>query len=166
MCEAQKTLRSSCGSAGFTILELIVVIMMLSILAHGAVSGTMATLKSADKNSARVQVVQDLRRAQATSVTEGCRGIFEVINSGSQYTYGCDYLPYDTDPIPSADSITFTGTLPNGITMTTDSLIIFNSRGQVVNTNYSLVTRTVTLTTVGQDFATGTLRATGFFSYS
>ncbi len=160
--------RSEVGSQGFTMLELLVVVFILAILANTAISATIATLKSIDKNTARVQIVQDIRRAQATAVTEGCRGIFAITIGGSSYTYGCDYLPYDTNPIPAADTVIFTSDLPGNITVAASGLIIFNSRGQVVDADYSLVTRTVTLTSHAggtNDFATGTLRATGFFSY-
>lgn len=156
--------------AGFTVIEMLIAIVILAILGKTAISMTVSTLDSADKSSAEVQVVQHLRRAQATAVTEGCRGIFATGNSGQSYSFGCDYLPYSTATPPVPDSTFFNYYLPTGITISTSALIIFNSRGQCVDSSNVLTTRTVTLTSsqsvTPYDFATGTLRATGFFSYN
>ena len=157
------------SESGFTAMELMVSVVILAILGKAAVSMTVSTLDSADKSTAEVQVVQHLRRAQATSVTEGCRGIFSVAANGQSYSFGCDYLPYSTATTPVADSTFFNYYLPSGITISESDLIIFNSRGQCVDTSYALTTRTVSLTSSqGLNpyvFASGTLRATGFFSY-
>ena len=154
---------------GFTVMELMISVVILAILARSAVSMTTSTLDSADKSTSEVQVVQHLRRAQATAVTEGCRGIFSISNDARSYSFGCDYLPYSTATPPVADTAFFQYYLPQGITISTSGLIILNSRGQSEDESYVLTTRTVSLTsTQGLNtavFATGTLRATGFFSY-
>jgi hypothetical protein len=107
--------------------------------------------------NARSNLLQDLKRAQTEALIKGCREIFEIeINAtGTAYSYGCDFLSYDTDSPPSADVITISRALPRGITLITDSQIIFNSRGQTVTENDVITTVAVSMNkTVDGDTST------------
>ena len=164
--QTDSVLASLRKSRGFTVFELMVTICILGLLARYAVEMTFQTLSSGNKNTARILLVQELRRAQAMAVTEGCRGIWSLGNSGNTYSFGCDYIPYDTNTTPAADVAKFAGSFPAGMTMSVSSQLIYNTRGQLVDASNALVTRTVTLSAGGSSFASGTIRATGFFSYN
>ena len=155
---------------GFTLLELLSVILISSLVVGSAMPVSSALYDSFNKRSAEVQVLEDLRRAQATAVEQGCQGILTFSEDNRVYTFGCDYVPYSEADPPVWDSSLFVRRLPSRISMSADDLIIFNTRGQVVSTEGDLDTRTISLM-VYEDghvvtFATGTLRPTGFFNFN
>lgn len=153
---------------GFSIVELVVSMVVLSILVDSALTEFKQLYDSINKRNAEVLVLQDLRYAQASTVEKGCRGIFTIASNGKSYTYGCDYVPYSSTV--TADTNIYTRNLPSGITVSSDALIIFNSRGQVIDSSEALQTRYVTLKVlIGStptQFNVGTLRPTGFFTYA
>lgn len=157
-------------SCGFTLLELLVTVALVSIISYAMALYFDSIYDSINKRNAEVQVLHDLRYAQALTVERGCRGIFTVAADYKSYTFGCDYVPYSTANPPVSDSNLFTRDMPSGVLMSVDALILFNSRGQVINSSEALQTRYVTLKIVvgstQTTFNVGTLRPTGFFTYS
>lgn len=155
---------------GFSFPDLLVSISIMAILATQAIPQFSGFASSFDRFNARSYLIQDLKRAQAEAITQGCREIFTIATDGKSYSYGCDYLPYDTNSIPQADSISFTRHLPGNMTISADALIIFNSQGHAVDASGSMSNVNITLyddsgpsiTAV----ATGTLLGTGVFSCS
>ncbi|MCB0360287.1 MAG: hypothetical protein KDD44_11650 [Bdellovibrionales bacterium] len=111
----------------------------------------------------RAGLLQDLKRAQAETITIGCRGIFTISAGGNSYSFGCDYLPYDTNYPPQSDVTSFQRTLPSGVSVTANAEVIFNSRGQSVDANDILSNVTISLSDGSGMFATGTLLGTGLF---
>lgn len=151
-------------------MELIVAITLMSVIGAVATPRFSEMMDSFRRSTVRVQLMQDLARGQAVAVQQGCRGIMVIASNGKSYTFGCDYLPYDTATTPTYDTAMFTTKLPNKITIGTDERVIFNTRGQVVDKDNILEPRTITLYltqngTAGA-FANGTLRVTGFFGYN
>ena len=130
----------------------------------------LSTLSSSfNRLNARTILIQDLKRAQAQALTEGCRGIFTFDASNESYSFGCDYLSYDTSDTPVADTISFQRTMPDRTQVTVSTQVIFNSRGQSVDKDDIIQNVTLSLfdTTSGSAvlYNTGTLLGTGLFSF-
>jgi len=143
---------------------------MVGIVAHTAVPNLRTLNGSILRMNARMQVLQDLRQAQALTVVQGCRGIFKVINSGTGYTFGCDYLPYDVTSPPSHDALFFTRNFPNGFSIATSTNVIFSSRGNLVNEAGDIASATLSLTDSVYSgsptvFGSGTIYGTGVFDF-
>jgi prepilin-type N-terminal cleavage/methylation domain-containing protein len=154
---------------GFTLLEVMVV------TAISVIVGSIAMLKLPSMNAvfdrmrARTLVLQDMKRAQAEAITWGCRGVVSIPVGGTSYSYGCDFLAYDTNNPPAADKVFFVRKMPSGLTISTSSNIIFSSRGQAVDIENDVNNVTVTLTDDSSGYDTtymqGTLLGTGAFSW-
>ena len=152
-------------SGGFTILELLVAISITVVIGAFALPEVGAWYEILDKQNAQIQVLQDLRLAQATTVEQGCQGVLTLDAAGESYTFGCDYVPFDSSPPIAADSNLFTSTLPPKVTISVDDQILFNSRGQIVDDQGFLSSRSVTLSYNESPFLSGTLSATGHFDF-
>lgn len=155
---------------GVTLLELIVTLSILSVLAYTAIPAFENIQNSYHRFNSRSYLIQDLRRAQAFALSEGCRGIFTVSTDRKSYSFGCDYLSYDISHPPRADNINFLRELPPSILIDAPQTIIFDSRGAAVDedgvvssTNISLLESESGVTST---FASGTLLGTGLFSFS
>lgn len=154
---------------GFSVIELVVTMTIASILASTAI-GQFTEINSVfDRWNARTLLLQDIRYGQAKSVTQGCRGVFTISGGGNTYSFGCDYLNYDTaDPI-AADTVFINRTFPTSINLSVDDTIIFNPKGQIINSSGALETRTLALTDTGGgetvEFATASIYATGVFVF-
>lgn len=150
---------------GFTILELLVVMTLFAILAFIGLPSLSELSDSMNRANARSYLHQDLKRAQAETITQGCRGIVKIAPDGASYYFGCDYLDYDTAASPTPDKLIFTRYLPNRITVSSSGPVILNSRGQTVDINDIMTSLTLTLYESSQQFAQGTLTGTGVYSY-
>lgn len=155
---------------GFSVLEMILVLIIFAILGAIGIPAYKSIYTAFNKRNAEIQVLQDLRLAQATAVEQGCMGIWSILDEGESYSFGCDYVPYSGSLPPVADTELFYRYLPNWIRLAIDEEIIFNSRGQVVDELGFLTTRSLTLSASEgagyQEFNSGTLTATGFFAYA
>lgn len=150
-------------------MELLVGISLTAMI-MGVALPQMANLKASyDKLNARSNFIKDLKRAQAESITQGCRGIVKIDVDAAGYSFGCDYLPYDEDADPDHDTQSFARSLPGHMHIASAAPIIFNSRGQAVDTSYIITNVTVTFDEWRegsyQEFASGTLLGTGVFSF-
>ncbi|MCO6430875.1 MAG: type II secretion system protein [Deltaproteobacteria bacterium] len=156
-------------SSAFTMFEFLVVLVVTSIVAYLAIPMFGQINSSMERVNVRKFLLLDLRRAQAESVTHGCRGIFTISSDNRSYSFGCDYLAYDTNVPPSADVITFSRTLPSHTYVTSDRTIIFNSKGQLVDELGFIDSRSITLSDDSDGpmrvFATGSVLGTGLFEY-
>ena len=76
------------GSLGFSIMELMVSISILALLSVGMVPTVIQWSAAYNKRNAEMLVLQDLRRAQATTVEQGCQGIFTVDGDSRGYSFG------------------------------------------------------------------------------
>ncbi len=158
------------GSLGFSIMELMVSISILALLSVGMVPTVIQWSAAYNKRNAEMLVLQDLRRAQATTVEQGCQGIFTVDGDSRGYSFGCDYVPYSGDSPPVYDNALFRRDLPANTLLSAAGLIMFNSRGQVVDEDGFLSTQSITLSSTETGaivaFNTGTLDPTGFFKFA
>lgn len=121
---------------GSSLLEILAAIAVIGIISANSGLSFKDIHPSFKKWDARSQIVHDLRLAQATALTEGCRVIFEINVNADGYSIGCDYVPY-SDPVVS-DVVFETKLLPRDITMSANTGIIFNSRGQIIDVDGSL----------------------------
>lgn len=157
------------GAAGISLLEVLTVIAMAGIAVQMSFPVLSGVSSSIERMNVRGYVLQDLRRAQAETVTHGCRGIFSLSSTGSSYSFGCDYLDYDPAGTPTPDVIFFRRNLPKGFSLTTDAPIIFNSRGQIVAVDGMIDERQVELidASIGPatTFEHGRILGTGLFEY-
>lgn len=162
--------RAKSSESGFTLLNMLVAMSLTAIVAGIGVGHLNKLSETFHRLNARNYVLEDLKRAQAETITEGCRGIINVAADGKSYTYGCDYLAYDPAADPHSDSVKFQRVLPENITLAASGPVIFDSRGQTVDINAIVTNITLVLSErVGASsspFATGTLLGTGVFSYN
>lgn len=154
---------------GFSAIELVVVMSIFAVLAAIAAPKFNELAGSSERFAARAHLLEDIKTAQAFTLTQGCRGIMTVASDGRSYSFGCDYLAYDTAETPVADSIEFTRELAGDVTMEADAIIILNSRGQTVNITDQQVNIVIELESEIQGtrevYARGTLLGTGVFEY-
>jgi prepilin-type N-terminal cleavage/methylation domain-containing protein len=154
---------------GFTIFELVITLSISSILALTAIPKFEEIQASYHRFNSRSFLIQDLRRAQAFTLSEGCRGILTVASDKKRYSFGCDYLTYDTSNPPSPDSVSFEREMPVGITIELSQTIIFNSRGESVDADGIVSSVPISLVDSravdSSSFADGTLLGTGLFNF-
>lgn len=155
---------------GYTLIELMVCVSIAAACGFGAVIYYPDLMQSYHRLDARTLLIHDIRRAQAEAITAGCRGILTVASDNKSYSYGCDFLSYDTTIPPAPDSTLFVRSLPANIIMTNTGTVIFDSRGRAVDTSGIMNTVNVHLIDVSgsssNHFATGTLFGTGAFTFS
>lgn len=157
------------NQSGFTGLELILVLAIIAIVAAIAIPQQKEMFDSFNRFNARAHLLEDIKIAQAYSVSQGCRGVFTVDSDGRGYSFGCDYLGYDTNDPATPDDVYFTREVPGDVTVTADNQIIFNSRGQTVDSDFIISNVTLDLKSqidgTQTTFATGILLGTGIFKY-
>lgn len=164
--------RCRCNSieqSGFTILNMIATLMIASIISYVAMSQLSTLSATFNRINARSNLLQDLKRAQAEAITQGCRGIFLIASDARSYSFGCDYLAYDTSNPPHSDEVSFVRALPEHVVLSSDAPVIFNSRGEAVDVNNIMSNITLTLSQnwggTPLAFARGILLGTGVFTY-
>lgn len=150
---------------GYSAMELVLVMLVMAIVGVVAYPKFAEVSQPLQRLNVRSTLLQDLKRVQAETITIGCRGIFTISDDGSGYTFGCDYLPYDTNDPPQSDEVTLNRTLPNGVVIVSDAQIIFNSRGEAVDADGIFTNVNVTLSDSLGQFASGTLLGTGLFEF-
>lgn len=140
-------------------MELLVTIVIGSIVALSAMPAYHELRSSIDRNAAVNQFEADLMRARTSARAEGARMIL-TINEGFGYTFGIDRLPFN-DPV-SSDEKHFTTTIPLSVELETDGIIIFDSRGRLIDEDGALTQRTTSLSQTGEVFSEHTIYASGF----
>ncbi len=157
------------SETGASLLELLVGIIVLAIVSVLAIPQMGVMQNSFNRFNARAQLLEDIKFAQAYSITEGCRGVLSINASGKDYTFGCDYLDYDIVGDPEPDSVILSREVPGDVQISASSIAIFNSRGQSINQSGVVTNVTFTLNSkikdVREDFASGLLLGTGVFKY-
>jgi len=170
MYSAGSHIRAHDLQRGFTLANLLVTISILAISTAAALPQVSRLRATFNRMNAEAYLTQDLKRAQAESITQGCRGIFIIAPDGRSYSFGCDYLVYDTTVPPQPDNVTLRRKLPDNFLIQASQPIIFNSKGQTVDASGIISNTTITLVETGhgaaRDFASGILLGTGVFSFS
>ncbi len=149
---------------GFTLLETLVVILLMSLLAAFAAPAASAFNLSFYRRNAVQQVSADLRRAKTEALEQGVHSIFMTSANGSSYTLGFDYLPYQVSP--AQDTLELESFLPNNTSITASRTLIFDSRGFLVDQNGSPTNATLVISGNGAAFCSLTINAIGSITTS
>lgn len=149
---------------GFSLSELIATLCIAGIFMGIAVPSFSVLTKAQSKRAAREAFESFLKQAQTTAMTRGARVILTSQSSGSYYTLGTDYPPYNSPVNP--DSTTLRLYLPKNVSITTSQRIIFSSRGQLVNSAGQANSSNINMSIGGSSFASGTLYSTGALIYN
>lgn len=106
--------------------------------------------ESFDKSNSRTSFEYDLRRARAQALANGKLVIFDFNTAGDGYSFGYDTRPYN-DPL-AYDESSFSRTLPNTVSITSNATLAFDSRGFLTDVDGDIVTATVTLSHKGVQY--------------
>ena len=177
--KARKSWKSKWNSAenflktnegGVTLFELLISMTMILIIGNSAIGQVAKTSKIYNQWNARSILLRDIRFAQSKSITQGCRGVFKITSGGESYSFGCDYLDYDTSNPIDADVSFLFRELPRNISISGSNTIIFNNTCQNIDSTGNLTTGSLTLTDNGggeiNNFASATIYSTGVFTYN
>lgn len=165
--------RYSIKSRGFTLLEMLVTLLVLSVLAAIAQPRITAVKASFDRNNAKQVLEFDLRRARLEALSKGVRVVITLASDGKSYTVGNDLLAYDTTN-GNYDNLLFTTVLPKDITLSFSgsganaNKLIFTSRGFLsdIAGNRNTSQRVATLSYAGSAFTTATVFPVGVAAFS
>jgi type IV fimbrial biogenesis protein FimT len=121
-------------SAGFTLVEVMIVVAVLAVLAGMALPSFIQMLRNSEISTAAESVTNGLQRARAEAVARNAKMQF-VLGAGTSWTVDYVTKPVPTDPPidsrASIDSKNVTlATVPS-----TSTIITFNQLGQVVTPN-------------------------------
>ena len=153
-------------------MNLLAAISITSILATMAVPQVSEMTASFERLNIQSEFDLDLKRAQIRSISEGCRGIVTIASGGGSYSFGCDFLPYDTTVPPAADSgyVYYNREMPTNFTVGSSETIIFNSRGRVVDKDGFYTSPDITYYEdnggTPTSYASSTLSLTGVITYN
>lgn len=145
-------------------MEIIATVAIISLLMAVAIPSFSSLMQAQNKRAARESFEAFLKKAQATAIKSGARYVLTSRVSGSYYTAGTDYPPYNApvNPDSTAERLNF----PKNITVATATRIVFDSRGQLINDSGLPTTSVVTMASNGATFATATLYSTGALIYN
>ena len=136
---------------GFSALELMVVLGILSIVGLSAVPATRAMLSSVERGESLNQIEFDLRRIRTEAVATGLLSVFKVNAGGHTYSAGFDLLPYASPP--AIEQTAFGGELPDTVTLSSATPIYFDSRGFLVDAASDPTSCEVILSSNGASYA-------------
>ena len=148
---------------GFSAIEIIVTLVMVSILAAFAVPRFIEMNRSLGRGDAMSQVDFDLMRARSEALASGARTYFTLSNQGSRYSVSADYLPYSSSM--SGDSTILNAELPSGISLSTSRQLVFDSRGFVIDEQGNPSSITITFRSDGAKFGSAVLSPTGYYQF-
>ena len=151
-------------SRGFSMIEILVTISIVSLLCSLAVPNMIKMSREASRGNAQDQVAFDINRARNEAMSTGARVLFILTNNGSQYSLGSDYLPYSDTQIP--DSTISSAKLPSGVTIISSRVISFDSRGFLVDNFGNPVTATIDFNCDGVKFGHASISPTGYYQYA
>lgn len=148
---------------GFGLLEVLVTLFISLYVLASALIGQSQLTSSFNRAISLKQLEGDLRRGRSEAVAAGARAVVTVSADGTGYTLGLDYAPY-SDPAAS-DEVLLQSNLPLGVTLVTTQPITFDPRGYSIEADGSAQTVVANLAQRGDQFATGTLFAAGYFEF-
>ena len=150
-------------SNGFTLLELLLVLIIISVTVAFASPALARLLESYARLSVQQRFESDLKHAASLAASSATRVIFSVAASGDSYSYGADYLPYNTPPQP--DSETFRTTLPASFSLSPRRTLLFDSRGFLVDSQGDPAGCSFTLSQNNLAAVTATIYPTGIVAF-
>lgn len=150
-------MRSDCR--GMTIIELMATMaIMFSIGAAGTLSYTALT-GSFKESASRNQFESDLNRAKNEALNQGTRVVVQMNDSGTSYTVGLDFLPFD-DPA-AIETTLFTRDLPSPVAISPATDLIFDSRAFSIDSTGLPASATLYLQDGGVNFSRFEVAVTG-----
>lgn len=144
---------------GFTFIELMVAMTIVFVVGIIGIPYYIELKYSLSRSSAKQMFKADLRFTKSKALEEGVRAILDVHAGYSSYGIGLDNLPYSSSG--EADQQLAVRNLPDGITISTNTAFIFDSRGYLVDNMGSPASATVTLAHDGDVFSTLTVYSSG-----
>jgi Tfp pilus assembly protein FimT len=149
---------------GVSIHEMVVTLAIIGLLISVAVPSFSSLTQAQNKRAAREAFEAFLKEAQATAIKNGARYVLTARASGANYAAGTDYPPYNSpvNPDSTAKRLNF----PKNITIVAATRIVFDARGQLVDSAGLPTSSTITMSNNGSIFATATLYSTGAFIYN
>ncbi len=151
------------SQGGFTLLELLVTIAILGVSIAASSSKISEIARSFNRHNARYQLESNILRYRVAAQASGARVVMNSNNSGRSFTFGYDRLPFSDEGV--ADEIISTITMPVGISVSIDQVVIFNPQGYVVSISDELVNRSISLAYDGKVFCSGSLFPAGVLEY-
>ena len=116
---------------GFSSLELICCISIVSIVLYTGLLNYPEFRRSFNQSNVYTQLQQDLRRAKNEALQKGAMVYLSPGAGSNSYSVGVDYLPYNGDG--SVDEHIFARSFPTGFTANFSSDVVFDSRGAIKN---------------------------------
>lgn len=143
--------------------ELLVAVLVFSLVVAIASPSLSGTLDTFQKNSFLHHIIANLNESRAKALSEGARIIIKVEDSGDSYTVGLDNLPYSDEG--DYDELINQVKLDSGNTLVAEDLIIFSSRGYLIDLNGEPTNIDLELFRHNQSFCSGSLYTVGAFEY-
>ncbi len=153
------TQRSLVRVPGFTLLEVVVVLLIMSTISAIGVSQLAELQSSFARNSARREFLHDLMRTKNEALSAGARAIIQVAADGMSYDVGLDYLPFSNPAV--SERALFKRDLGLGVSMSTNQTIVFDSRGFLVNSSGAITSTNVSFLNNGSSYYSATIYPTG-----
>lgn len=149
---------------GFTSVELMVVVAMVSILTFTGAQQYLSTLGAFTRMTAISKFQSDVQRARTESIAQGGRGIMIPALTGAGYQMGIDYWPFGSSV--AIEKQLFTTDFGNEVGFEASGPIIFNSRGFLVDDAGAPTTITMSFTFRGGQYCAGELYSSGVLEMS
>jgi prepilin-type N-terminal cleavage/methylation domain-containing protein len=112
---------------GFTLIEVLTVVFIVSVLLGVAAPATVELYRSYERSGTLQLLIADVRRASGRAALLGTRVVFSIDATGEAYSFGPDYPPYSAPA--AAETVEFNRTLPRSISISPKQNVIFDSRG-------------------------------------
>ena len=140
--------------SGFSLIELLIVIVVLGVMATMGVPRVRGALLKQNVRSARVAAVSQVVKARSVAVQRGCRGVVHLRDTGAIWVTACQTTGAGVDTLGSVDNLRDR----YGVTLSsTRDSVQFDPRGlSVGNQSASIVvanavaTETISINAIGR----------------
>jgi hypothetical protein len=144
---------------GSSVFELLITLAITTIILATGMLGLSATRGSFEKNEARYQLEADLKVIRNSAIESGARAFVTIAVGGRSYSAALDYFPYAATP--SAERVLFSRSLPPGITISSGSTVIINSKGFTIDSTGQISSTSISLFSRAVPFLSATIYPTG-----
>jgi prepilin-type N-terminal cleavage/methylation domain-containing protein len=96
---------SNRGASGFSLIELLIVIVLLGALAAIGVPRVRGALLKQNVKSARVAAVAQVVKARSAAVQRGCRGVVHLRDTGAIWVTACRMTGAGVDTLGQVDNL-------------------------------------------------------------
>ncbi len=145
--------------SGYTLFELMLSFLITATLSYSTLLTLPKVRDSFMRSSGKETLESILLKAKSKTLYLGGHGFLSASLDGTALSYGIDYPPYN---VPAQeDSLVFVDNLPNGVTISTASQIIFSSQGFLTDSNGVFTQVDYTLAYKEQPYCVGTVYSLG-----